>query len=257
MESIFFGSKKGAYTGSEDMLGLFEQAHNGTLFLDEINSMNILLQAKLLRVLQEKKVTRLGGHKEFDVNCRIISSLNKDPFESIQNGKLRDDLFYRLSTVILEIPPLRERKNDLDELTLYFIKKYNEKFIISITGISDELNTLLSQYDFPGNVRELQHMMESAFNLADPDQTMLEKEHLPKYILRKLTEHAAENISNIENIPPITIGIDKLGDDLEKKIIVEALIKNHYNVSQSAKELDISRQKLQYRIKKHQIPIAK
>lgn len=251
MESIFFGSVKGAFTGASDMPGLFEQANNGTLFLDEINSMNINLQAKLLRVLQEKKVARLGNNKQININCRIISSLNKDPMDCINDKVLRDDLYYRLSAFILEIPPLRERKNDIPLLINHFIKVYNKKFNCNIINISEDLYELLYCYDYPGNIRELQHFIESAYNLVDLNEKAITKEHFPRYVLTKLED--SNVIVNEDMNFAHNNNLNDISNNLEKNVILMTLKENGYNITKSAKKLGLTRQSLQYRIKKYNL----
>lgn len=251
MESIFFGSVKGAFTGATDLPGLFEQAHNGTLFLDEINSMNIILQAKLLRCIQEKRVTRLGSDKQLDIHCRIISSLNKDPIFCINDRDLRDDLFYRLSTVVLEIPPLRERRDDIPVLLEHFRKIYNSKFGYRVNSLCSELQELLVHYDYPGNVRELQHIIESAYNMIDLKDQVLAKHHLPGYIQKKLSA----SYDSIEKSMHEGFDghLDDISNNLEKNVILMTLKENGYNITRAARQLGLSRQSLQYRIKKYKL----
>ena len=166
LESILFGTVKGAFTGAVDSVGLLEKAENGSVFLDEINSMPIALQAKILRALQEKEVQRIGDSKTRKINCRIISATNKLPSEAIRDGEMREDLFYRLSTGMILIPPLRERGDDLELLADYFIAKCNEEIDATVTSMSPELKRLLKSYYFPGNCRELANIIESAMNMT-------------------------------------------------------------------------------------------
>ncbi len=165
MESLLFGTKKGAFTGAIDRPGLFEQADGGTLLLDEVNSLEPALQAKLLRVIQDKSIRRVGDMKDKEVDVRIIATINEDPVDAVANNRLRKDLYYRLSVVTLFIPPLRERKEDIPLLTQSFIDKYNDLFNMDIKGISEEVNQLLQQHEWPGNVRELEHTIEGTMNL--------------------------------------------------------------------------------------------
>ena len=149
LESILFGTTKGSFTGAEDKPGLFEQADGGTILLDEINNMHISLQTKLLRVLQEGVIRRLGGVSDIPVDVRIIATTNEKPSELLKKGKLRHDLYYRISVINVEIPPLRERINDIDELIDFFIKKYNKKFAKNITGIEEEVINIFKKYKCP------------------------------------------------------------------------------------------------------------
>src|SRR5699024_5088367 len=136
MESLLFGTKKGAFTGAVDRMGLFEQANGGTLQLDEINSLSLSLQAKLLRVIQDKSIRRVGDTKDIKVDVRIISTINEDPVEAIENNRMRKDLYYRLSVVTLMIPPLRDRKEDIASLAENFLLKYNHLFQMNVQGFS-------------------------------------------------------------------------------------------------------------------------
>ncbi|MCL6600968.1 MAG: sigma 54-interacting transcriptional regulator, partial [Alicyclobacillus macrosporangiidus] len=157
MEGILFGTAKGAFTGAIDRPGLFEQAHGGTLLLDELNAMSPALQAKLLRVLQERTVRRLGDTKERQVDVRIVATMNDDPLAALSAGRLRRDLFYRLSVVTLVLPPLRERMEDVPVLVRTFIGKYNRLFGLNVQGVAPDLMRAFLRYHWPGNVRELEH----------------------------------------------------------------------------------------------------
>ncbi|MEW6624404.1 MAG: sigma 54-interacting transcriptional regulator [Bacillota bacterium] len=243
LESILFGTVKGAFTGSVDNPGLFEQAGKGTLFLDEVNSMSVYLQAKLLRVLQEKRVRRLGDNKEIPVHCRIISSTNMDPLEAVSKGLLRQDLYYRLAVVTLHLPPLRERKDDISPLIKHFIEQYNKKFDENVREIDGSFLQILVNYMWPGNVRELEHVIESAMNMVDGDSE-LKLEHLPKYIQDRIED---------KQLHKETPGVGSLSHTLlqvEKQIILRTLERNQWNISKTAKELGLYRQALQKRIKK-------
>src|SRR5699024_1402645 len=165
MESLLFGAKKGAFTDAIDSPGLFEQADGGTLLLDEINSLNPMLQAKLLRVLQERTIRRIGDTKDKKVDVRIIATMNEDPADIVAENRIRKDLYYRLSVVSLFIPPLRERKEDIFPLVHIFIEKYNALFNMQVQGLTEEVITILYEHDWPGNVRELEHIIEGAMNL--------------------------------------------------------------------------------------------
>ncbi|BES63726.1 sigma 54-interacting transcriptional regulator [Gottschalkiaceae bacterium SANA] len=250
MESIFFGTTKGAYTGAVDSIGIFEEAKDGTVFLDEINSMNIILQAKLLRALQERKIMKLGSNKQIDVQCCIISSTNKDPLTCIENNELRDDLYYRLSTFVLEIPPLRERKSDIPVLIHHFSQLFNRKFNYNIKGGSDEFLHLLQSYDFPGNVRELRHILESTFIAADFDTERLSTQLLPSYIAKKL--EAAIPLSQDSHIKTPN-SLSDINNSLEKNLIELVLKEHNYHITNAAQQLGLSRQSLQYRIRKYKI----
>jgi len=180
LESNLFGTARGAFTGAIDRPGLFEQAGGGTLFLDEIDSMPIGLQAKLLRALQEKKIRRLGSLKEIDIDIKIISSVSTAPYESINKGTLRNDLFYRLGVVLIRLPSLRERPEDLMELTWHFIHKNNRQLGTYVKKISNRVIDFFKNYGWPGNIRELEHIIEGAMNIVGRETT-LKSEHLPPH----------------------------------------------------------------------------
>lgn len=246
LESILFGSAKGAFTGALESAGLFEQANNGTLFLDEINSMPINLQAKLLRVIQEKCVRKIGGTKEIPVNCRIISAINKSPKETLKLGLIREDLFFRLSTIELKIPPLRERKEDIEYLIGYFIQKYNVRFGLFVKNISPELKEILLRYNWPGNIRELENMVESSMNLIENREKILRPHHLSDYFLEKFADIKDDAIqyNTHHNI---------MKEQLlryEKRLLEESLVNNNYNIVKVAEEFGVTRQNIYRRIKK-------
>ncbi len=249
LESLLFGTVKGAFTGAVDMPGLFEQAEDGTIFLDEINSMQSPLQAKLLRVLQDKVVRRIGSKGEIPINCRIISATNVDPFISVKEPVIRPDLLFRLATVAINIPPLRERKEDIQVLTRHFIKKYNAKFGLFINNISPELETLFNRYDWPGNIRELENIIESALNFVEIEEKVLALGHLPEYFRSRLLNatHNQQAVPNIKGTLRTTLM------EVEKNIIVAALQKNEGNVTKTAEDLGVLRQNLHYRIRRFKI----
>lgn len=165
LEGILFGTEKGGFTGAVEREGIFEQANGGTLLLDEINSMSLPLQAKLLRVLQEGYIRRIGGLMDIPVDVRIIATTNEDPRTSIENGTLRRDLYYRLSVINIHIPPLRERIDDLELLIGFFIQKYNKLLNKSIENVSEEVLADFKNYIWPGNIRELENFIEGAMNM--------------------------------------------------------------------------------------------
>ncbi len=253
IESLLFGTAKGSFTGSEDKAGYFEEASGGTLFLDELNSMSLVMQSKLLRVLQERTFRRVGGKKDLELDVRIISSCNEDPFQTVEENKFRRDLFYRLSSVIIELPPLREHLEDLEQLTRYHLEQTAFQYVHRITRIQPQVYQLLGAYRWPGNVRELFHVLDYAQNVADSD--VMTVEHLPAY-LRKNQATAPR-----QSAPPTPSGhidfshtsLQALMDDYEKEVITQALDHCGYNISQTAQTLGILRQSLQYRIRKYGI----
>lgn len=249
VESLLFGTEKGSFTGSEDKPGYFQQADGGTLFLDELNSMSLTMQSKILRVIQESTYRRVGGQKDLHTDIRIISSFNEDPFQAIAENRFRRDLFYRLSTVMIDLPPLREHLEDLEELIYYHLRSNALQFVEPIVDIQPEVLGVLRKYQWPGNVRELFHVLDYAQNITDDDTISLE--HLPKYLLKN--QHISTGHSDREE-SSLEFGKDPLQaimDEYECQIISQAL--DHYggNITQTAQALGLRRQSLQYRIKKY------
>ena len=266
LESILFGTVKGSFTGALDKPGLFEIAENGTIFLDEINSMPIGLQAKILRVLQEKEVQRIGDSTTRKINCRVLSATNKLPSDAIHCGELREDLFYRLSSAIIFVPPLRERTEDIPLLVDSFIQAYNQNFNTSITQSSELLKSLFKGYSWPGNVRELSHTVESAANMMQEGEDILSVQHLPAYIKKRIEEDiaffdngesyhfntrstAAEEgqLSNFQGT------IKTMVDAYESSLVKQALGTCGGNVSKCSKTLGLTRQGLEKKLKKYNI----
>lgn len=247
LESILFGTVKGSFTGAENRPGLFELANEGTLFLDEINSMSPNLQAKLLRVLQDGNVRRIGDTKVVHVDVRIMTAINKDPREALMNKTIRDDLFYRLSVISLRMPPLRERYDDISILTKYFIEKYNRILDKSIKGMADSVRDFFMSYSWPGNVRELEHAIEGSMNIAEGQE--ITPKSLPYYLQETYKKSRAKNPR--AEIKPLTETINKV----ESVMITRALQRTGGNITRAAEILEIPRQTLQYKIWKYKIRI--
>lgn len=257
IEGILFGTKKGAFTGSIERPGLFEQADGGTLLLDEINSLNPSLQAKLLRVLQEKMVRRVGDTKDREVDVRIIATINEDPIDAISKGRLRKDLYYRLSVVSLFIPPLKERKQDIKELSQFFIDKYNHLFAMNVKSVSDEVLQMFLDYEWPGNVRELEHIIEGSMNLMDHEE-LISYSYLPIQFRNKSQFKSEKKevmdiddllIQKGKNIKPL----EEYMEEAETYYLKKVLQHHDFNITKTADALGMSRQNLQYRIKKWKI----
>lgn len=243
LEGILFGTAKGGFTGAVDRAGLFEQASGGTLLLDEVSAMPYDLQSKLLRVLQEEYIRRVGGTKDIPIDVKIIATVNESPQELIESGKLRKDLYYRLNIVNISIPSLRERKDDIPLLVDSFIRKHNERFEREIWMVSENAMTKLMEYDFPGNIRELENLVMSAVSLADNEHVLTEK------LLQIPTNK--EEIKNLNLGYSLgKIGLEEYLSTLETNIIKEALADNHGNISKAADQLGIKRQTLQHKLKK-------
>lgn len=267
LESLFFGTEKGGFTGAESKKGLFELADGGTLFLDEVNSMDVSMQAKLLKVLEEQKVRRVGGKEDIKFDVRIVSASNENPEMLANQGKLRSDFYYRISVVKLLLPPLRERPEDILLLTEHFIKAYNQKMNKHIKGLSQMTLHLFTEWRWPGNIRELKNTIESAFNMEDGDfitldsvQDLLQKIEQESAAARNEQNTTARDSTEPEDIifSPEAIkktlatkgvNLKKMMEDYETFILSEAL-KQDRQLAKVAARLSISPQKLQYRMEK-------
>jgi len=255
IESELFGYVKGAFTGAtKTKKGRFELAHGGTLFLDEIGDISPLMQVKLLRAIQTYTIERLGDDKQIRVDIRIISATNKDLKEEIKKGNFREDLFYRLSVIPIEVPPLRERREDIPLLVKHFIDNFSSEFNISKPSISREAMEILKSYNWPGNVRELQNVIQYALvESQSSGKPIIEPCNLPSYLLEHCVSH--------EMMVPLkaNLGVKKK-KDIDLQTINEAIKKAKGNKSKAAKLLGISRATL-YRIlsryEKNNMPIIK
>ncbi|NHM33572.1 sigma 54-interacting transcriptional regulator [Bacillus sp. C11] len=255
IESLLFGTKRGAFTGATDTPGLFEQANGGTLLLDEINSLNLNLQAKLLRVLQEKTIRRIGDTKDMAIDVRVIANMNEDPIDAVANNRMRKDLYYRLGVVTIFVPPLKDRKEDIPLLVEKFIEKYNERFQMQVKGLSEEVNHSFFEYDWHGNVRELEHIIEAAMNIMMDGEDFIMYRHLPYQYRNKMQmKERMMPLSTVETFMKetgdVTVPLKEQLELFEKSYIEHVLKKNDFNISKTAKLLGLSRQSLQYRLKK-------
>jgi transcriptional regulator with PAS, ATPase and Fis domain len=241
IESELFGHKKGAFTGADrDKRGLVEAASGGTLFLDEIAEMPAHLQTKLLRVIQERKLRRLGDEHEMEVRFRLVSATNRDTGRAVQEGALREDLYFRLSTVRIRVPPLRERPEDLSLLARFFLERYAEKYRKTIKDISQAAYRLLLRHDWPGNVRELESAIESAVLFCQGEQII--PENLPEHIHADPPRHPSCVIP-----PHLTL------EEIEYEAIRQTLERTHGNIKRAAEILNINRPKLYRRMKKFKL----
>jgi arginine utilization regulatory protein len=267
LEGILFGTTQGAFTGAQSKPGLFEKANGGTLFLDEVDSMGTALQAKILRVIQEKKVRRLGSLEEIEIDIKIISSINSPPEESIKRRLLREDLFYRLGVVFITIPPLREHMDDIEGLVSHFIHKHSHAINKQVAGISDQVMKKFTNYHWPGNIRELEHVIESAINMIEDDQT-IDMQHLKSCFINLEHPEGGRDAGELRknapevrfNDPQEIMGMQHNNLSLleekklrEKRFIEQALKTNEGNVSMTARTMGISRQLLYYKLKKYDI----
>lgn len=252
LEGMLFGTEKGSFTGAENKKGLFEEANHGTILLDEVNSMEPYLQSKLLRVLQDGYIRPIGSNKSIEIDIRIIATLNEDPEKLIESGKLRKDFYYRLSVIRLNIPPLRERKEDIPKLVEGFIQNYNNILGKNIQGIDDDVMERFLEYNWPGNIRELKNVIESSINMADKD-SVLSYKHFESKIFNRNSNEACIDINKLGIDEYENFDLEKCMDNTEKQIIEKVLEKNNHNISKTSRQLNVSRQNLQYKIRKYNI----
>ncbi|RLB01088.1 MAG: sigma-54-dependent Fis family transcriptional regulator [Deltaproteobacteria bacterium] len=236
MESELFGYEKGAFTGAyAQTIGKFEYADGGTLFLDEISTLKPELQAKLLRVIEEKRIQRIGSARPIPVDVRIIAATNMDLKKMVEEGKFRQDLYFRLNVLPIQLPPLRERKDDIPLLLDYFVKKFNEKYRRKVKGFSPEAVEALKQYQWPGNVRELENLVERMVVLSDGEKTTTLSD-LPVEVLVGKDE--------LEEIPVAELGLIKAREEFERRLISKVLELTGGNQSETARILKIHRNTL-------------
>ena len=247
MESILFGTVKGSFTGAENRKGVFELANGGTLFLDEINSMNMELQAKLLKAVEEQKYMKIGGETYIDVNVRVLSAMNVDPREAIRNKTLRQDLFFRLGVIQFLIPPLRERKEDIRLLAEHFIDHYNQKMNTTVEELDPSVEQVFMEYSWPGNVRELKNVMESSFNMTEDEYISLID--IPDYLKEYTFEEVDETIPDVISSEK---GLSDLMGEYEKKILIDTFQRVR-SLSEASRVLKMTRQAIQYKAEKYQI----
>ncbi len=291
LEGILFGTVKGSFTGAENRAGLFELAHQGSLFLDEINSMQPDLQAKLLRVLQEGYVRRVGDSRLRPINVRVVAAANMDPLEAVTQGKLRADLYYRLNVVSLKLPPLRDRVEDIPLLVQHFVSKYNRKSGLQVLGVEPEVTDLFKSYDWPGNVRELEFALEGAMNImegriikaaflperirnwAKSGRRMVREvwqskgTEMPKQVVQADCTAVPEQVGTADQTAvPVTwpwveaaidsgntLSLREALERIEKDLVRRAMEKAGGNVSRAARFLGIPRQTLQYKLGREDI----
>jgi DNA-binding NtrC family response regulator len=237
LESEFFGHVRGAFSGAvADHAGLFRSANGGTLFLDEVAELPPPLQVKLLRVLQEKEIRPVGSTRTHAVDVRIVAATNRPLEDAIKDGSLRQDLFYRLNVVRIRMPPLRERKDDIPALVAYFLRQLNQRFSREVTGVAPEAMAALTVYDFPGNVRELEHLLERAYALGVRGEVTLAD-------LPALSARTASLVTAADDLPTIA--------EMERELILRALRLHGNDKEQAAKALGLSRRTLYRRLKEY------
>lgn len=247
LESELFGYVKGSFTGATaNRKGLFEAAHRGTIFLDEIGEMSPAMQVKLLRVLQERKVRPVGAHDELDVDARVIAATNRDLSAMVKDGEFREDVFYRISVIPIELPPLRERREDIPDLAEHFINKYCGETGRKVT-ISEKALDLLESYTWPGNVRELEHTIERAVALERTES--IQPDRLPEAI----TDYNPMRLVNSNDLPEEGLNLTAHLDHLEKNYLLEALQRTGGNQTRAAECLHLSVRSLRHLLDKHGI----
>ena len=249
MESEFFGHAKGSFTGAtSNKNGFFKAADGGTLFLDEIAELPLDLQAKLLRVVQEKTVRSVGAENEEHIDVRIITASHDDLATMVSNHQFRQDLYFRLNVIQLDVPRLSERKDDIEELTHHFITKYANEWSMPSTKLSEEALAALLEYSFPGNVRELENILQRAFTMMEGDIIRLDDLYFPANIAAELDSTADDTPK--EHAPITTNNLEGYLENIEKRAIEEALLATRWNKTAAAEKLGISFRALRYRCKK-------
>jgi two-component system response regulator PilR (NtrC family) len=247
IESELFGHMKGAFTDAiTTKKGLFEMADEGSIFLDEISELPLLMQVKLLRVLQDKEFKRVGGTDDIRVDVRIISATNKDLEEAVKEKRFREDLFYRLNVIQMKMPPLRDRKEDIPILAAHFLKKYSEELNKNILKISPDALNMLLNYEYPGNVRELQNIIERAVALGNGNE--LTPQHLSSYLDEQIqSKRGAIDL----DIPPDGIDLEKVIEEIERALLLKALDRTKGIKKKAAELLRINFRSMRYRLEKY------
>lgn len=258
LEGLLFGTTRGAFTGAMDKPGLFEQANGSTLFLDELLCMPVSLQAKLLRVLQEKKVQRIGSAKEIHLDVKIVSSVNKSPRDAIGHNELRIDLFYRMGVVLVKIPPLRKRLDDLPALVTHFILTLNNSLGTNVHQADEQVMNHFCNYHWPGNIRELEHLLEGALNIVGYDKDLTMKHFSPVAETMDNSNYDALPTDITRSSPAPSPAPELPPEDFiasqakrERDALKKVLLETSGNVSRSSVLLGISRQLFHYKMKKH------
>jgi DNA-binding NtrC family response regulator len=241
LESELFGHEKGSFTGAHaEKKGLFEVADRGTLFLDEIGELDIGMQAKLLRALQEREIRRVGGTRTIKIDVRVVAATNRDLRAMVSDGRFRDDLYYRINVLSVDVPPLRERRDDIPVLIDYFLKKHTRNTSRLVRGLTPETRRLMMDYSWPGNVRQLESAIERAILLCEGD--LITVEDLPL----EVRQEARPTTEGAFKLPAEGISFE----DVERSLIVQAMEQTDYNITKAAKLLGLTFRTLQYRLEK-------
>ena len=252
MESELFGHEKGAFTGAtERKIGRFQQANKGTIFLDEIGELRPDMQVKLLRVLQERKFMPVGGQREIKTNARIITATNRNLEKMIEEGTFREDLFYRLNVMPIFMPPLRERTDDIESLVQYFIKKFGKQHKRKIISIDDDALNFLKNYKWPGNIRELENVIERAFIVENKNSISLSS--IPDQILQQQNQESVSIPLQRDYNGPMDF--DRFKEETEKEFIIRALKTNEGKINKTVAQAKIPKNTLLRKIKKYQIDV--
>lgn len=245
VESTLFGHEKGSFTGAQKLhYGKFEMADNGTLFLDEIGDLRIDLQAKILRALQEGCIERVGGARSIYVNVRIVAATNANLEKKVASGEFREDLYYRLNVLRVHLPPLRERLEDIPDFVRYFIRKYNKKFNRNVENISELVLSILSHYTWPGNIRELENLVERLIVLSE--KSFITEGDIP-------VEYLVSDIESLKQRSPDGDVLVQATDAFERSFILKILESEQWNQTRTAQRLGIHRKTLEYKIKKYDL----
>jgi two-component system response regulator PilR (NtrC family) len=267
LESELFGYMKGSFTGAvSNRKGLFEAAEGGTIFLDEIGETTPAMQVKLLRVLQERSIRRVGGIEEIPVDVRVIAATNRDLAQMVEDGTFRNDLFYRISVIPIEMPPLRSRRADIPDLVRHFLEKYSAAAGRATLEISEEAMRYLESYDWPGNVRELENTIERAVALepgriagidrrkedTGPLPGMPERRLKPEWLPERILKYKPRNITDID-LPEDGLDLEAYLSQLEKDYIIRALQRTGGNQTRAAEILNMSVRSLRHLLDKHKI----
>jgi two-component system response regulator PilR (NtrC family) len=250
MESELFGHEKGAFTGASSRhLGLFRQADGGTMLLDEVGELPLSLQVKLLRVLQERSVRAVGSTQEVRVDVRVLAATNRDVEAAVAAGKFRQDLYYRLNVIRIELPPLRERREDVPLLAERFMRRFSEEFGKNVVGFSPDALRALQRYQFPGNVRELENIMERAVALAG--SRVIGLGDFPA----EMSGTASSPGPSLLTLPTEGCALDEIMNEVERRFLVEALGRSSGVRKAAARLLGISFRSLRYRLEKHGLDV--
>lgn len=249
LESELFGHERGAFTDAKTRkVGLFEESDSGSIFLDEIGEMDMNLQVKLLRVLEDRKIRRLGGNRNIDINVRIIAATNAELKDSIERKEFREDLYYRLNVFPIHIPPLRERREDIPCLLDHFLRRFSKEFHKMMSGFSKDALDLMSRYHWPGNVRELRNVVERICIMQNVDR--IKPEHLPREIWGEAPQ---SEVPFTFEIPPEGIVLDDVVGQVEKDLVEKAFRITGGNVAKTARILNVPRGTLRYKLEKYDL----